>query len=282
MSEPIQVTDLFTQAELDLPILSNAEVFNSDRYFAGQAAVAEVERRIGRELDAVEEHIVEEEGFVVGRYYDDATPPVETAGVGQTGDYITQDFSDVIDSFEDEVRGFIPSYENQPEDVQIALMSALFRGDLQQSPTFRDLFNAGQYAEAADEFLNHEEYRQRLAAGGDGVTARLENIANTVRGLAQQGQPMTYTVRPGDTMTEIAARHGLDLATLQDFNGMSDAQADQIRPGQVINLTVAEDASVMVDEEGNQYEIANVFEDTVDFFEDAYDYGKSQLARFLS
>ncbi len=45
----------------------------------------------------------------------------------------------------------------------------------------------------------------------------------------------TYTVRPGDTLTAIAARHGLDLARLRRAN-LQLANPDRIYPGQRINL----------------------------------------------
>lgn len=49
-------------------------------------------------------------------------------------------------------------------------------------------------------------------------------------------QPTTYTVRPGDTLSEIAARHGLDLARLRRAN-LQLPNPDRIYPGQRINLS---------------------------------------------
>ena len=279
------MSSLLTAEELDekkYPVLTQEELRKSDRYFVGQAAVDEVERRIGRELDAVEEHIVKEEGFVVGKYLDDKN--IETAGVGQTKAYFNSDFTDVIDNFENEVRNSIPSYDNQPVDVQIALMSAQFRGDLQQSKTFRRLFNEGKYAEAAKEFLNHAEYKERLKnnPAGDGVTRRLENISNTVGKLASQSnaQPDTYTVKEGDWLSKIAAERGLDVGALKRAN--PGINYDEIKPGQVLQLPISKDTTSVVDQDGTVYEVANVFEDTLDFLEEGYDYTKSQLVRLFS
>jgi hypothetical protein len=40
-------------------------------------------------------------------------------------------------------------------------MSAFYRGDIQQSPMFRKLFNEYKYEEAAIEFLDHKEYKAK-------------------------------------------------------------------------------------------------------------------------
>jgi len=256
---------------MKLPVLSQSELRGSDRYFSGQAAVDEVERRIGRELDAVEAHLVKEEGFVVGKYLDDKN--IETAGVGQTRGAMDLSFDELMDTYEDETRGFIPSYDNQPDDVRIALFSANYRGDLRQSPTFRDLFNEGRYAEAAEEFLDHDEYRERLADGGDGVTARLEGIASAVAGLANQEEPIDeftdalpsyeedtesgYTVQPGDSLYRIAAENGIDMEDLMRANNILDA--NRIQAGQVLVLPMSPAES----DKG--------------LLEKGYDYAKSQV-----
>ena len=99
-------------------------------------------------------------------------------------------------------------------------------------------------------------------------------------GSVGAAQPLTHTVQQGEWLSKIAADRGIDVAELKAAN--PDINPDQIQPGQVLQLPAAKGATSMVDEEGNEYEIANLFEDTVDFFEDAYDYSKSQLARFLS
>jgi hypothetical protein len=57
-------------------------------------------------------------------------------------------------------------------------MSSAYRGDLNMSPTFRTLFNAGHYAQAAKEYLNHNEFRDPKTK--QGIKDRLAETANAV------------------------------------------------------------------------------------------------------
>mgnify|MGYP003647359600 CR=1 FL=1 len=138
----------------------------------GQDAVDRVRKmERGRKLSKAEDTVIREEGFV-DRVYTD-TKGVKTFGVGQTGKYMGMPFKDVFKIHEDDARKLIPSYD---------IMSAAYRGDLQQSPTFRKLFNKGDYKKAAKEFLDNKDYRKSLEAG-TGVAGRMERVANIFRSL---------------------------------------------------------------------------------------------------
>lgn len=50
---------------------------------------------------------------------------------------------------------------------------------------------------------------------------------------AAAGSAVTYTVRPGDTLSAIAARHGTTVAALRSANGLTQ---DMIRVGQVLSI----------------------------------------------
>jgi LysM repeat protein len=88
-------------------------------------------------------------------------------------------------------------------------------------------------------------YRQgRVVAGAPrDVLAPATALASLVSGgndTAQAAAPeaagagQTYTVRPGDTLSRIAARHGVPLAQLFSINGLSGKSV--LRPGQVLRL----------------------------------------------
>ena len=147
----------------------------------GDDAIQHVERLEGRELSPAEKVVVREEGFVSAPYKD--TKGITTYGVGQTGEWIDKPFSEAFDAHKEEARKLIPSFDNLSEELQGALMSAVYRGDLQQSPTFRKLFNAGKLEEASVEFLDNNDYRASVKAK-DGVHGRMERIANIVKSSA--------------------------------------------------------------------------------------------------
>ena len=153
----------------------------SNRYY-GYDAVKKVEEMIGRKLTIPEIRVVEEEGFVDGTYKD--TKGVVTSGVGQTGKYMNMSFDDTFREHEDIARKMIPSYDQLPDVVKAELAQAAYRTDLQQSPEFRKLFNAGKYEEAAQEFLDNADYRKSLKEG-TGVANRMEAVSNIVRDYGQ-------------------------------------------------------------------------------------------------
>ena len=144
----------------------------------GDDAVKQVEKLEGRPLTYDEQFVVREEGFVNKPYQD--TKGIITYGVGQTGNWINKSFSEAYEAHKEEARKLIPSFDNLSKELQAALMSAVYRGDLQQSPEFRKLFNAGKYKEASKEFLDNDDYRASVKSG-DGVHKRMERVANIVK-----------------------------------------------------------------------------------------------------
>jgi len=83
-----------------------------------------------------------------------------------------------------EVRKALPDFDNYPEDVQTNLLSSWYRGSLVQSPKARKLMNQGKFSEAADEFLNNDEYKNAIKRGRRGIRGRMEQTANAIRSLA--------------------------------------------------------------------------------------------------
>ena len=172
------------------PYTSLEELKKSNAYYAGKKAVSEVEKRLGRRLSPEEKRIVELEGFVDAYYTDDRG--VTTRGVGQTGDYAAGDTS--LSGFDKayqehltrlKAREGMGKFGDYSPTLRQELVQAEYRGDLGQSPTFRKLLfeakTTEDYNKAADEFLNNQDYLTRKTAGGDGVTERIEAVADAVR-----------------------------------------------------------------------------------------------------
>lgn len=128
--------------------------------------------------------IKEHEGFSNDVYLDDRGN--ETVGYGQTGEYANMPFPKVFDIFLKKAQRLTPGFDELPLETQMAVLSATYRGDWGQSLKTRELFNGGLYEEAAKEFLNNDDYRRRKSQGEDGVTKRMEWIAQVI-GETQNG-----------------------------------------------------------------------------------------------
>ena len=50
-----------------------------------------------------------------------------------------------------------------------------------QSPRTRELINQGDFAGAADEFLDNNEYRNAVARGRPGIRPRMEEVSRVLR-----------------------------------------------------------------------------------------------------
>ncbi|MGO9903389.1 MAG: LysM peptidoglycan-binding domain-containing protein [Solirubrobacteraceae bacterium] len=76
------------------------------------------------------------------------------------------------------------------------------------------------------------------ASAAKGAAKRLREQARRAGGRArhQQPAPQFYTVAPGDTLSEIAAKAGLPLLTLEALNPRLQANAYAIQVGQRVRL----------------------------------------------
>ena len=62
--------------------------------------------------------------------------------------------------------------------MRCVIMSAFYRGDIQQSPKFRRLFNEYQYEKAAVEFLNHKEYLAKSTPAQ--IKKRIKEVSDAI------------------------------------------------------------------------------------------------------
>jgi len=142
--------------------------------YVGLEAVQKVESKEGRSLSLAEKRVVEEEGYVSGTYKDDKG--IETSGVGQTGKWKGKTFKETFDAHKKDTRRLVKGFDGMPEYLQAELVQATYRGDTGMSPDTLKLLEDGKYDEAAQELLDHQEYKERKAKGDDGVTRRLEAL----------------------------------------------------------------------------------------------------------
>lgn len=157
--------------------------------YHGKEAVAKLEATLGRPLSLAERRVAEEEGYVDGEYKDDKG--ITTSGVGQTGKFRGMSFEETFEEHAKYARNSIDNFDELPEELQAEFIQLAYRGDLQQSPTARKLFNSGDYKAAGVELLNHQEYNKRKATGtDDGVVRRLEAAAHQIQMYSGSPDPV--------------------------------------------------------------------------------------------
>jgi GH24 family phage-related lysozyme (muramidase) len=149
--------------------------------YKGDMAVKIVEQKEGM-LSPIEKQIVKDEGYRSSEYLD--TKGIPTRGVGQTGDYMGMPFKQVAKAKMREVDRLFPEIGTYPEEVQAALYSAGYRGDITGSPKAIQLINEGSFTEAAKEFLNNEEYKN----APPGIKERMNRTAAAIRKLAETNE----------------------------------------------------------------------------------------------
>ncbi len=136
-----------------------------------------------------------------------------------------------------------------PDDLRAFVAAAAQRGSLGVSFWSYEHMNAAMWQAVADAGLaapppaeedamsSHEaeEIRQSLASLGSRVD-RLEAEVGALKAPAPAAR--AYTVQPGDTLSEIAARLGIgDWRHLYEINrGVIGPDPNLIRPGQVLAL----------------------------------------------
>ena len=74
----------------------------------------------------------------------------------------------------------ISNFDNLPKTTQNAIIDGFFRGDLSKSPKTLGLMNSGDFKAAAEEYLNHDEYRKSKEEK-TGVAPRMERNAAAFR-----------------------------------------------------------------------------------------------------
>ena len=80
----------------------------------------------------------------------------------------------------------LPEFDTFPEYLRGSLFSEHYRGSIAQSPKTRKLINEGKFLEAADEFLDNDQYRNAVEEGIPGIRPRMECLAQSLRKHAEK------------------------------------------------------------------------------------------------
>tara|TARA_R100001079_G_C4399142_1_gene130638 strand:- start:240 stop:740 length:501 start_codon:yes stop_codon:yes gene_type:complete len=71
---------------------------------------------------------------------------------------------------------YLPDFYTYPLDLQGAIFSEHYRGSIAQSPKTTKLITQGLFSEAGEEFLNNEQYKNRVELGVPGIGPRMERV----------------------------------------------------------------------------------------------------------
>lgn len=90
--------------------------------------------------------------------------------------------NDVVDYINYAVK-LSPKFEAYTTNLRTHIVAATYRGSWGGSPKARRLLEAGKYKEAAEEFLDNNEYREakKPGSGKRGVAIRMEAVAKAIR-----------------------------------------------------------------------------------------------------
>tara|TARA_R110001599_G_scaffold111680_2_gene276203 strand:+ start:2423 stop:3919 length:1497 start_codon:yes stop_codon:yes gene_type:complete len=148
--------------------LSN-EVFNNTKQY-----LREVE-------DLSEEAYKDGKGNSIG--YGHSGPDVKT------GDTITEEQAErLLDKDLKEkyalAKRLMPKFDTFPAPVQQQVLSSVYRGSLSGSPKTIKLINDGKFSEAAEEFLDNNEYRKSVEEE-TGVAPRMRAVASALQSVEQ-------------------------------------------------------------------------------------------------
>ena len=85
-------------------------------------------------------------------------------------------------------KNLVRDFDKLPASLKEEMVSSVFRGGLSGSPKTLELINEGKYQEAADEFLNNDEYRAAKKWEIEnnqrhGVARRMENLYKELKML---------------------------------------------------------------------------------------------------
>ena len=84
------------------------------------------------------------------------------------------------------LRVFGDQWYQFPDDLKVALVDVAFRGDLASRQTgrlhkFVGMLKRGEYKAAAEEYLDHKEYKKRVKKGEDSVVRRMNSNHEIMR-----------------------------------------------------------------------------------------------------
>lgn len=206
--------DIIESKEKELELIqTEIEEFGSEKaedlkYKAKVEAKIKTDERRNPFVAEIKGEIRSREGLRLEAYKPDQTEKEFTIGYGHYGADVKEGMTisktraeellheDVMERVVS-IEKLIPKFQELPKELQTAIFSEHFRGSIAQSPATLKLINDGKYSEAADEFLDNDEYRNANKLGIGGIRPRMEAVANSLREFDRIAYPEKYEDEPG-------------------------------------------------------------------------------------
>ena len=169
----------------------------------GKAALSKAEEIMGRPLESWEKLIIKEEGYSDKPYKD--SKDVWTRGFGQTKEFFDMDIEEVLRIHKEKTERLVNNLDEYPEKLRDLMISSVYRGGLSGSKNTLDLINAGEFAKASKEFLDHKGYR-KAAASGSGVATRMRALSSALMEHSKRNgtvNPRALTSNDTDAGSEV-------------------------------------------------------------------------------
>ena len=157
------------------------------------------------DISAYREHLLDKEGFKTEAYKPTGKPNEPwTIGVGYTGPEIIEGTiwsnEKGYEKLDEGILERLPilrttfeNFDNLPESVRVPMLGSWYRGSLSGSPLTIELINQGKFKEAADEFLDNEEYEESktqkgIDKGMRGIGTRMEEFSAALQRHGEEVQ----------------------------------------------------------------------------------------------
>jgi len=159
----------------------------------------------------IKKELRSKEGLELKAYKPVPTEKQFTIGYGHYGEDVKKDMvitkaraeellhEDVMSRL-DQVKNLIPDFVTFSEDQQKAIFTEYFRGSITGSPTAVKFINSKEYAKAAAEYLDNDEYRYARQRGKPGIRPRMEAVANALLELDKETYPEKYENQNNDSL----------------------------------------------------------------------------------
>jgi len=133
------------------------------------------------------------------------------------------------------IMAMMPMVSQAAMDAQVSSEIKLFSQPI-------DPINAGEFAQNVSRYTpgisaDKDDVALSLMAKNDSYTLAQQLSVNSNRQIEEPvRQQATYTVQKGETITQIAAKFNLHVASILDANSMKATELKNVQPGTVLNI----------------------------------------------